>query len=59
MWMQEIVMRKIHIYIVGVTLLGLLYAPIKDLLDHSGAFVVAAVAYLIALRVIAEKFGKP
>jgi len=57
--MQEIVMRKIHIYIVGVTLLGLLYSPIKDLLGHSSAFVVAAVAYLIALRFIAEKFGKP
>ncbi len=52
-------MRKIYIYIAGVTLLGLLHAPLKEAASNTAIFVGIAVIYLIILRLIAEKFGKP
>jgi hypothetical protein len=58
MWVQAIAMRKIHIYIVGVALLGLLQAPLKSALPHGAVFLLIVIVYLVVLRLIAEKFGK-
>jgi hypothetical protein len=52
-------MRKIHIYLIGVALLGLLHAPLKSAAPHGSVFLLIVIVYLVALRLIAEKFGKP
>ncbi|NVE00614.1 hypothetical protein [Massilia sp. BJB1822] len=52
-------MRKIHIYILGVALLGLAQGFLKNALPHGAIFFAVVLAYLVILRFIAEKFGKP
>ncbi|UMR28706.1 hypothetical protein MJ904_16380 [Massilia sp. MB5] len=52
-------MRKIHIYIVGIVLLGLTQKFLKNAVPHGAIFFAVVVAYLVILRFIAEKFGKP
>lgn len=52
-------MRKIYIYIFGVALLGLLHAPLKSAAPHGAVFLFIVIAYLVILRLVAEKFGKP
>ena len=52
-------MRKIHIYILGVTLLGLLQGFLKNAVPHGAVLLLIVIAYLLMLRLVAEKFGKP
>ncbi|MBB3121405.1 hypothetical protein [Pseudoduganella violacea] len=52
-------MRKIYIYILGVVLLGLVQGFIKNAAPHGAVYFLIIVAYLVILRVLAEKFGKP
>ncbi len=52
-------MRKIHIYIVGIVLLGLMQGFLKQALPHGAVFFAVVLLYLVILRFIAEKFGKP
>jgi hypothetical protein len=52
-------MRKIYIYILGVTLLGLVQGFIKSAIPHGAVLLFIVVAYLLILGLIAEKFGKP
>ena len=51
--------RKIHIYIVGVVLLGLVQEWLKNAMPNWTLLFVLIVAYLALLRFVAEKFGKP
>jgi len=51
-------MKKIYIYLIGIFFFGLLYQISKgwfDSLVHLGL----ALACTIAIRIIAERFGKP
>jgi fructose-specific phosphotransferase system IIC component len=52
-------MRKIYIYLIGITLFGLLHAPVRSAVPHGAIFLLIAIVYLVALRLVAEKFGKP
>ena len=40
------------IYLVGIVLLGLLYAPVKDVLGGQWLFLFAVIGYLLALRLL-------
>ncbi len=50
-------MKKIWIYMAGVAPFAFFYEQLKAL-TSGPLFLVAAIAYLLLLRVIAEKFGK-
>lgn len=52
-------MRKIHIYIIGVMLFGLSSEYVKSSIQHGAVFLLASVAYLVLLRLLAGRFGKP
>ena len=52
-------MRKIHIYIIGGSLLGLVYSPLKEALNNGAVFFLVAIIYLLIIRLVAENFGKP
>jgi hypothetical protein len=52
-------MRRPHIYIVGVVLLGLGYESLKRALPEGWMFFLIAVVYLLVVRWIANRFGKP
>jgi hypothetical protein len=52
-------MRKIHIYILGVMLLGAAQDFIRSAVRRDAASFLIVVTYLVILRLIAEKFGKP
>jgi hypothetical protein len=52
-------MKKLHIYLIGVVLFGLVYEPAKAALRSGLWFFCVAVIYLLVLRFIAERFGKP
>lgn len=52
-------MKKIYIYLVGVILLGLMYAHLKSALGGGWRFFCIALIYLLVIRFIAERFGKP
>lgn len=49
--------KKGLIYLAGVVVLGLGYGLLKGMLGDV-EFVVAALVYLVGLRLLAEKFGK-
>jgi hypothetical protein len=49
-------MRKGAIYLMGVVVLGIGYAFLKDSLGNPVFFIVA-VAYLVGLRILANIFG--
>ena len=40
------------VYLVGVIVLGIFYAPVKSALDGGVLFVLAVVAYLLVVRMI-------
>ncbi|MGB3071700.1 MAG: hypothetical protein WBC18_24355 [Ottowia sp.] len=50
-------MKKRWIYLAGVIVFGLAYAWLKANMRES-VFFVAAIGYLLLLRLIAEKLGK-
>jgi hypothetical protein len=50
-------MSKRVIYIVGVSIFGLLYVPLERAIPGP-VFLAAAVVYAILLRLIAERHGK-
>jgi hypothetical protein len=50
-------MRKINIYALGVTVLGLSHVWLRGTFSGSASFSIA-VCYLLLLRVAAEKLGK-
>lgn len=50
-------MRKIHIYALGVTVLGLSHEWLRETYSGASSFVIA-VCYLLLLRFVAEKWGK-
>lgn len=52
-------MRKIYIYILGVVLLGLLQYLLKIAVPNGAALFLIVIAYLVIVRLIAEKFGTP
>ena len=52
-------MRKNHIYLVGVTILGVSYASLESAISNQPLFVLIVLAYLGLLRLLAEKKGKP
>jgi hypothetical protein len=52
-------MRKTHIYIIGIVLLGFTYEYVKRAMPHGALFLLACVVYLVLLRLLAERFGKP
>lgn len=52
-------MRKIYIYIIGIVLLGVSQEYVKQSVPHGAVFLLACVVYLVLLRLLAERFGKP
>jgi len=52
-------MRKAHIYLIGVVLLGFAHEPVKQAMPHGALFLLAGIVYLVLLRLLAERFGKP
>ncbi|WP_445230580.1 hypothetical protein [Duganella rhizosphaerae] len=52
-------MRKIYIYAFGIFLLGLFKDVLKDAAPHWTIVLLIVVVYLLVIRLIAEKFGKP
>jgi hypothetical protein len=50
-------MKKTWIYVAGVGIFGLAYAWLKGMLPEP-VFFAGAIAYLLLLRLAAEKFGK-
>ena len=46
------------VYLVGVVLLGLFYAPVKSALGGQWLFLLSVVGYLLALRLLAAWVGK-
>lgn len=51
-------LRKTHIYLIGVILLGVAYQPLKTALPSGALLLVVAIIYLLAVSFIAERFGK-
>ena len=52
-------MRKIHIYIIGGIAYGLLHVAIKSVISSGPVFFIVSVCYILFLRFVSEKFGKP
>ena len=52
-------MRKIYIYILGITPLGFFHEQLKSAAPNGAVFLLGGLAYLVLLRLVAEKFGKP
>ena len=54
-------MQKFHIYLIGVVLLGLVYEPVRSLVGTGGGWwcLFVALVYLLTIRLIADRFGKP
>ena len=52
-------MRRIYIYAFGVFLLALFKDVLKDAVPHWSTVLLIVVVYLLVIRLIAEKFGKP
>jgi len=52
-------MKKKHVYIVGVVMLGFFHSYLKSAAPSQMFFLFAAITYLVLLSFIAEKFGKP
>lgn len=52
-------MRKLHIYLIGIVVLGFASGYLKRAMPNGALFFVLCVFYLILLRLLAERFGKP
>ena len=50
-------MKKFHIWLLGVFVLGLLYAWLKTMVGEI-SFFAGVIGYLLLLRLVAERFGK-
>lgn len=50
-------MKKFHIWLVGIFVLGLLYAWLKTMVGEI-SFFAGAIGYLLLLRLVAERLGK-
>jgi len=51
-------LRKIHIYIIGVTILGGLVPVLERAINSTPWFLFLTISYVLILRLIAEKYGK-
>jgi len=52
-------MRKLHIYLIGIVVLGFASEYLKRTMMNGALFFGLCVVYLILLRLLAERFGKP
>ncbi len=51
--------RRIHIYCIGVAILGGFIAKLQKLLDNDPLFLAVVIAYCLLIRLISEKYGRP
>ena len=51
--------RSYYIYLAGVLLFGLVYEPVKLALGGRWGFLLAAIVYLLLVRMIADYFDNP
>ena len=50
-------MTKFHIWLLGIFVLGLVYASLKTIFGEI-SFFAGAIGYLLLLRLVAERLGK-
>lgn len=52
-------LRRMHIYAIGVGILGAVIIPLDNALDSTFWFLVTTILYILIVRMIADKYGRP